>query len=173
VTEQQNKLFFDVGANKGYTIAAWLSAWKPQMGFNQQSLYVYLSQVLKINDCGTCLDCREKNLTNLKSDNDLDTIIEIHAFEPIESNYEALLQVRTHFNISTLYIYQLAISNTNGTAEVLRCRAGQERCGLMLTGADEPHDGYLKVEMMTLDDFVEKKKIKQKIDLLKNTIFAL
>jgi hypothetical protein len=89
---------------------------------------------LKINDCGTCLDCREKNLTNLKSDNDLDTIIEIHAFEPIESNYEALLQVRTHFNISTLYIYQLAISNTNGTAEVLRCRAGQERCGLGMRG---------------------------------------
>jgi hypothetical protein len=37
----------------------------------------------------------------------------------------------------------------------------------MLAGADEPHDGYLKVEMMTLDDLVEKKKIKQKIDLLK------
>ncbi len=167
VPHQRKKLFFDVGANKGYTIATWLSTWKPKMGFNPKNLYDYLSQVLKIDDCGACLDCKETTQTNLQRNNYLDTTVEIYAFEPMKSTYDVLLQVRTQFNISNLYIYQLAISNATGIAAVAKCPVGAESCGLTSIGHVPSKEAVFQIQTMTLDDFVEQKKIKQKIDLLK------
>jgi FkbM family methyltransferase len=161
------KLFFDVGANKGYTIASWLSVWMPDIGLNPKSLYVYLSQVLNISDCGVCSDCNETMLNDPQRNDRLGTTLEIHAFEPMKATYQVLFQVRTWFNISRLYIYQLAISNTTGIAAMSKCSVGGEGCGLMSVGRAVPNETTFQSQTMTLDDFVEQKKIKQKIDLIK------
>jgi FkbM family methyltransferase len=164
---RQNKLFFDIGANKGYTIASWLSMWKPNLGINPKSLHVYLSQALGITDCGACSDCNEEIAFNESRNDYLNTTLEIHAFEPIESTCQALLRVDTRFNISKLYIHQVAISNTSGITNMTKCYAGGELCGLMYAGSNGPNEGSFQVKTITLDDFVEQNKIKQQIDLLK------
>jgi FkbM family methyltransferase len=167
VPDRQNKLFFDVGANKGYSIASWVSTWMPETGVSPKTLHHYLSHVLKIGDCGVCSDCTEEMHNNLKSKDLLRTTLEIHAFEPMKSTYQALLQVHTWMNVSTLHIYQLAISNTTGTANLSKCSVGGEGCGLMSVGRDIPNEAVFSSQTITLDDFVEQKKIRQKIDLLK------
>jgi FkbM family methyltransferase len=167
VAHRQNKLLFDIGANKGYTIASWLSTWMPERGIDTKSLYDYLSQVLKINDCGVCSDCKENMESNLQRNNHLGTTLEIHAFEPMKSTYQVLFQVSTWINISTLYIHQLAISNNTGVANLSECPVGGEGCGLISVGRAVPNETIFQSQTMTLDDFVKQKKIKQKIDLLK------
>jgi FkbM family methyltransferase len=167
VPDRQNKLFFDVGANKGYTIASWLATWMPEKGVSPKSLYYYLSHVLKIKDCGVCSDCTEEMHSNLQRNDLLRTTLEIHAFEPMESTYQALLQVHTWMNVSTLHFHQLAISNITGTAKMSKCPVGGEACGLMSVGRAVPNEAVFSSLTITLDDFVEQKKIRQKIDLLK------
>jgi FkbM family methyltransferase len=163
---QQNKLFFDVGANKGYSIALWLSLWMPQTGVNPRTVHHYLAEVLKISDCGVCFDCNVVIQSSLQKNDSVGTTLEIHAFEPMESTYKALVQMRTWTNVSTLHIHQLAVSNSTGRGHVNKCPAGIEWCGLTSVG----HDGngpVSEVQTITLDDFVEQKKIKRKIDFLK------
>ncbi|UJR08079.1 hypothetical protein I4U23_012356 [Adineta vaga] len=165
---QQKKLLFDIGANKGYNIAAWLSMWKPEMGINSKTLHEFLSQLLNANHCGVCSDCNETTPSNIQTSSYLDTTFEIHAFEPIESTYKVLRQIRTWMNISTLYIHQLAITNTTGIANMRKCPVGGESCGLM--NEDDPvseNEKVFQTQTMTLDDFVKQKKIRTKIDLLK------
>ncbi|UJR12601.1 hypothetical protein I4U23_016776 [Adineta vaga] len=164
---QQNKLFFDIGANKGYTIVSWLSMWMPEKDINPKSLYRYLSQVLKINDCGVCSDCNETILNTVQINNPMDTILKIHAFEPMKSTYQILDQACAWMNLSTLHVHRLAISNTTGTANMKKCPAGGEACGLMTRDDTASNDNIFQTPTMTLDDFVEQKNIQQKIDLLK------
>ncbi len=167
IPHRQNKLFFDVGANKGFTIAAWLSVWKPNLGINPKTVHNYLSQTLGITDCGACSDCKEEMVINAPSNDYLNTTLEIHAFEPIESTCQALRRVRTWFNISRLYIHQVAISNNTGIVNMTKCLAGGELCGLLSAGIYAPNDGSFEVKTITLDDFVVQNNITQQIDLLK------
>jgi len=167
IPHRQNKLFFDVGANKGYTIASWLSTWVPQSGVSANSLYVYLSHILNINDCGVCSDCNETMLESPQKNDHLPTTLQIHAFEPMKSTYQILLQIRTWFNISSLYLYQLAVSNTTGIANISKCSVGGEGCGLVSVGRAVSNETVFQIRTITLDDFVEQNRIKQQIDLLK------
>jgi FkbM family methyltransferase len=164
---RQYRLFFDIGANKGYNIASWLSTCMPETGFNQKNLYDYLSRVLKIDECGACLDCKDKTQCTLQENDYVDTKVEIYAFEPMESTYQALLQMRTWFNISRLHIYQLAISNSTGRANISKCPVGAETCGLISVGRPVANEPTFETQTITLDDFVEQNKIKRTIDLLK------
>ncbi|CAF1377655.1 unnamed protein product [Adineta ricciae] len=163
----QNKLFFDIDANKGYTIASWLSIWMPEKNVDPKSLYKYLSHILKINDCGVCSDCNETILNTVQINNPTYKRLTIHAFEPMKSTYEILDQVRTWMNLSTLYVHQLAISNSTGTANMKKCPAGGEVCGLITNDDTARNDKVFQTPTVTLDDFIEQKKIQQKIDLLK------
>ena len=164
----RKKLFFDIGANKGYTIASWLSTWMPQLGVNSISLYKYLSQTLNITDCGACLDCKETMMNNVHLSNHLGSTLEIHGFEPMKSTYEVLGKVRTWINMSTLYIHKIAMSNMSGRANMNKCPVGAESCGLV-SSADQSrsNENIFQTETITLDDFVQQKGISQKIDLLK------
>ena len=170
--DRQDKLFFDVGANKGYTIALWLSTWMPQLNISQKNVYELLKEQLKVDDCGACLDCRESVLNisqknnNNSSSSTIPTRITIHAFEPIRDTYEMLLQLRLQFNLSDVFIHNLALTNSTGVKKMVKCAAGKESCGLVLTQSN-PADVIVDVNTMRLDDFVEKYQIEQDIDLLK------
>ena len=76
---ERRKLLFDIGANKGYTIATWFSLWNPQSQINPQSLAKYLRKNLSIFHCGECDDCFQISLST-KIEISLDTNIEIYAF---------------------------------------------------------------------------------------------
>jgi FkbM family methyltransferase len=164
---RQNKLFFDIGANKGYTIALWLSVWQQNIGINPKTLHIYLSQAVGITDCGSCTDCIDTVMINEHKNDYPNTTLEIHTFEPLKSAYDVLLQVRTSFNISRMHIHQVAISNRTGIAYMKKCSIGAESWALMPAGRDGPNERPFKTKTITLDDFVEQNKIKQQIDLIK------
>ena len=48
----------------------------------------------------------------------------IHAFEPMESTYQALTQMRTWINVSTLYIHHLAVTNSTGKDNMMQMPGG-------------------------------------------------
>ena len=58
LSSNRNKLFFDIGANKGYTIAGWLSLWMPNRNISTRNLGKFLQTELRISDCGACSDCK-------------------------------------------------------------------------------------------------------------------
>ena len=166
-SDRQNKLFFDVGANKGYTIATWLSVWLPQLNMNPKSVFDYISKELGIKDCGACGDCQEPPLNISERRSRFPVTLTIHAFEPMNDTYEALLKVRTRFNVSNLHIHHLAISNTTGIGNIVKCPLGAESCGLVHTNPDGLIGNTVPISTMTLDHFVEQNGIKEEIDLLK------
>ena len=77
------KLMIDVGANKGYVMASWMSLWIPESGVNPPRLGEYMPKVLGHPHCGFCYDCKEaihlkiSNLTRTEKYS-----IEIHALSP-------------------------------------------------------------------------------------------
>jgi hypothetical protein len=98
----------------------------PELRINQKKLYGFLSQELKINNYGACSYCKEDVLKISQKNTTVPTMITTHAFEPIQSTYEALLQVRLQFNLSEVYIHHLTITNSTDIKKMVKlsCRRG-------------------------------------------------
>ncbi|CAF1404665.1 unnamed protein product [Adineta ricciae] len=163
---ERRKLLFDIGANKGYTIATWFSLWNPQSQINPRSLANYLRKNLSISQCGECNDCLQMSLST-KVKVSLDMNIEIYAFEPQPSTYEILRQVKQWTNQRSLHIYNLAMSNQTGTELLLKCNPGDEFCGLETSKSARNIERYLLVNVTTLDTFLQRSHITEMIDVLK------
>jgi FkbM family methyltransferase len=166
---QQTMLFIDVGANKGYTLATWLSIWLPSCRVSPDRLREYLRENLHLNDCGICNDCEHVPFDTWPSISTMNITVDIHAFEPQPSTYDILNQVRQWTNVSSLYTYNLALSNQTGIGLFRQCKAGIEVCGLASPThpKSSPNWKYIQVNMTTLDEFIESHNITHRIDLLK------
>ena len=162
----QNMLFFDVGANKGYTIAAWISLWMPDLRINPQTLYEFLKIHLNLSDCGVCQDCRESDFGTLKLRRHMKQTIEVHAFEPQPSTYALLNRTQQWMNLSSVYAHHLALSNETRPILLTKCPVGVEFCGLA-SKSDIDSKNFVEVQTTTLDKLVELYKITRQIDLLK------
>ncbi|CAF1104882.1 unnamed protein product [Adineta steineri] len=160
-------LFFDIGANKGYTIASWISLWMPYLGINTRSLGNYLRTKLNLDDCGACSDCKEDKIEILNLTSRVNKTIEIYAFEPQPPTYKLLNHVHQWMNISFLHLYDLAISNETGTGLLMKCHPGGEACGLNAKSDKKNLSTHIQANLITLDKFIEDHKIYRKIDLLK------
>ncbi|CAF1090302.1 unnamed protein product [Rotaria magnacalcarata] len=160
-------LLFDIGANKGYVIATWLSLWMPELGINPPKLYDFLSTKLKLTDCGACSDCKEVGFINASITRRIKKVIEIYAFEPQPSTYQALRQVQQWTNLSSFHVFDLGFSNQTGVAKLSACGTGVEWCGLATNPTSENAKSFVKVNITTLDDFVRLHRIQRRIDVLK------
>jgi len=104
----------DVGSNKAYAVATWLSFFVPELGINQNSLHLYLISTKKVTyECGSCDDCEDKPLKRNNTQNNV--TVHIHAFEPQPDTVVVLKGVQKWMNISersksTLDIYGMAVS---------------------------------------------------------------
>jgi FkbM family methyltransferase len=164
--EHRNMLFFDVGANKGYSIATWISLWMPGLGISSRTLYEFLKTHSNLTDCGVCQDCREFSFETLQLRTQVNRTIEIHAFEPQPSTYVLLNRTRQWMNLSTFHTHQLALSNATSTGLLRKCPVGVEVCGLA-SKSDLESNKFLEVQTITLDQFVKQNRITRQIDLLK------
>ncbi|CAM4766680.1 unnamed protein product [Rotaria magnacalcarata] len=140
--DHRKMLFFDVGANKGYTITKWLSLWMPHLGINGIILEEFLRQKLKLKDCA----------------------IEIHAFEPQPSTYQVLTKLKRWMNTPFLHIHKVAVSNQSEIRSLRKCLAGFEQCALETTSNLSNTKYYTNTIVTTLDKFVDERNISQKID---------
>ena len=164
--EHQNMLFFDVGANKGYSVATWISLWMPDLRISPRTLYDFLKTHSNLSDCGVCQDCHESTFETLKLRRQVNQRVEIHAFEPQPNTYALLNQTRQWMNLSSFHIHQFALSNETSTGFLRKCPLGVEVCGLASKSDADPN-AFLEVQIITLDNFVELHKITRQIDLLK------
>ncbi|CAF3538156.1 unnamed protein product [Rotaria socialis] len=147
-------LFFDVGANKGYTIAKGLSLWMPHLGINGIILGEFLRQKLKLKDCGICNECIEAGFINFKRDERVHTAIEIHAFEPQPSTYQVLTKMKRWMNSSFLHIHKVALSNQSEIRALRKCPAEFEQCALPTTSNLNERNTYQKIETEGFDPLV-------------------
>ncbi|CAF0768075.1 unnamed protein product [Rotaria sordida] len=154
-------LFFDVGANKGYTIATWLSLWMPNLSINPQVLADYLRTKLKLNDCGACGDCKEEGFIKFNSSLRMKKTIEIYAFEPQPTTYEILSQMKQWINASFLCTYQLALSTETKISTLQKCPPGGEICELE-TKTNLSTENHVATKVITLDKFLEEQNITEK-----------
>ncbi|CAF3414865.1 unnamed protein product [Rotaria sp. Silwood1] len=129
IYNDKKMIFIDVGANKGYTIATWLSLWMPHLGINPRVLGDYLRTKINLNDCGACGDCREEGFLKFNSSLRINKAIEIYAFEPQPKTYEILTQIKQWMNASFMYIYQTALGNQTAIGSLQKCPPGGEVCG--------------------------------------------
>ncbi|CAF1010679.1 unnamed protein product [Rotaria sp. Silwood1] len=166
IYNDKKMVFINVGANKGYTIATWLSLWMPHIGINPRVLGHYLRTKINLNDCGACDDCREEGFLEFNSSLRINKAIEIYAFEPQPKTYEILTQIKQWMNASFMYIYQTALGNQTAIGSLQKCPPGGEVCGLE-TNANITSENYIATKVTTLDKFLEEQNITEKIDLLK------
>jgi hypothetical protein len=103
----------DVGANKAYAVAAWLSFFSSELNIGPAKLGKYLESTGKVTyPCGSCNDCEDAPLSRLKREK---SALQIHAFEPQPGTVEVLRGVRQWMNISnksetTVEIHGMAVS---------------------------------------------------------------
>lgn len=62
VDSNPDKLFIDIGFNKGYNFAKWMSLWAPKLGINRQkwfeSIKMQFPNIPEEELCGYCEDCK-------------------------------------------------------------------------------------------------------------------
>ena len=166
--DKDGMLFFDVGANKGYTTASWMAIWMPHLGINSRTLGNFVRPKNISNYCGACSDCTDTQLENLNLTLDTGRPIKIHAFEPQPSAFALLKEVKQWMNTSSLYIHNVALSNLTGTSALRNCSAGDETCALS-DGEQlmQVPERFVQVNVTTMDEFVKQYRISRKIDVLK------
>lgn len=54
-----NKLIIDIGFNKGFNFALWLSLWRPDLKVNVHTWHRTLKE-MGIKECGICKDCKSR-----------------------------------------------------------------------------------------------------------------
>lgn len=94
--------------------------------------------------------------------------MEIHAFEPVESNASALKRIITYFNLSNVLIHKVALGNENGTIKMVMPVQNKVRfqglSHVMHHSITENNEGEIyEVPIYRLDDFKPIKNIDQKI----------
>ncbi|UJR18068.1 hypothetical protein I4U23_004968 [Adineta vaga] len=158
---------FNIRANKGYTIATWLSLWFSHLNINPRTLGNYLRTELNISDCGACADCKETIFENLTFTKYIKKKMTIYAFEPQPKTFQLLDKVRKWMNVSFISTYELALSNQTGSGLLAKCPSGGETCGLSMTNDSNTRNNAIATAITTLDNFIKENGIFRKIDVLK------
>jgi hypothetical protein len=92
-------ILIDVGANKAYTVSAWLAFFLPELGIDQAKLGQYLTSINKVTfPCGSCNDCQDEPLKRMPTQQKLK--LQIHAFEPQPGTVDVLRGIKKWMNIS-------------------------------------------------------------------------
>ncbi|CAM2713258.1 unnamed protein product [Rotaria socialis] len=158
----------DVGANKAYAVATWLSFFSPEIGINQARLGEYIRSLQTLSEpCGSCNDCKDSPLKRDNTEKKLQ--LQIHAFEPQPGTVDVLKGIKKWMNISTISdvtfeVHGMAVSDHTGHALFRKCNAGNEVCSLDISGVAQ--NAQIQVNTTSLDDFADKNNL-SKVDILK------
>ncbi|WIA23878.1 hypothetical protein OEZ85_013528 [Tetradesmus obliquus] len=128
---------FDVGCNKGYDTALMFEAFAAQEEFSRIALGKFYESNKQLNDsmsamnggtCGVCNDCKESFDSNMKARQRAaaNRRLQVHCFEPSETNYQGLAQMHKRFFGSSnktargneLRLHKAAMSNYTGTVQM-------------------------------------------------------
>jgi hypothetical protein len=91
-------VLIDVGANKGYAVATWLSFFLPELNITQARLGNYISSTKHFDgSCGSCDDCKDEPIKRINNQQKLK--LQIHAFEPQPATVDVLKDIKNWMNI--------------------------------------------------------------------------
>ena len=108
------EVLMDVGANKAYAVATWLSFFAPELEINPSRLGEYIRSRPELSEpCGSCNDCQDEpyNRTNRQEK----VKLQVYGFEPQPGTVDVLKGIKDWMNISTnknvlFEIHGLAVS---------------------------------------------------------------
>lgn len=133
----------NIGFNKGYNMANWISIWAPESGVNNQLWYVELKKQ-GIDDCGFCDDCNlelnEKKsilakLSSKRSSRKFVIIgidLNVKNVDTIDKIKDSFLHKLATFNVS-IHTIHAGASNIDGSVKVMKCEAGDELCAITMS----------------------------------------
>eukprot|EP01091_Cochliopodium_minus_P018236 TRINITY_DN7324_c0_g1_i2.p1 TRINITY_DN7324_c0_g1~~TRINITY_DN7324_c0_g1_i2.p1 ORF type:complete len:273 (-),score=43.92 TRINITY_DN7324_c0_g1_i2:7-825(-) len=166
-----DKLFFDIGANKGYNIAMLLRLWRPELKINEKLYFDTLYSFFKgerteARDyylCGACYPCENTDPFPKPFEESEVYGPHIVVAEPTSSNFELLS--RTTKKLDLLYtgyvtLVKAAVSHISGKTHFAKSEAGNEEG--KITEASEDTE---EVILMTTDQIYSQLKFNRTIDI--------
>ena len=182
-------IYLNVGANKGYNIAEFLSTWTKRRVSNQQ----WHSHILHFGrtqrtltllrqhflSCGVCALCKRPMTSAVRN-----ITAQVHAFELLPSNQRLLEHSTRRAGLSDIvHIHRMAVSNTSGTTTFVSRRkavAGREdtklcsgiatfaglrgerqRCQVPKPDWKHGDAEFVTINVTTIDDFLDRQALRK------------
>lgn len=162
---KKSLVFYDIGCNKGYTSANFLTAFAPSYGMTPPSVNQAITkyagehgqQIEKA--CGVCGDCLESPPSLYKAGEEPHTV-HVHCFEPSPRTFEILKFVDGQHQGSSQHRWRRHNLGVYSSSMKLffdkSCASGKdsggEKCGIVSEG----EAGAITVQAVTVDDFVKR-----------------
>lgn len=164
------RVLIDVGANKGYMIAEFLSLWRPQNSTPSAAAWnrairqwaaEHGSHALRQRSCGECGDCKRKaqppaqRSLSWPGTSFSDDVV-VHALELVEDNRHLLRSIIDRFGLSaSVQVHNLAASNETRTMFLpRRYAAGAEKAELLQGQSAANANTSVAVSVVDLDSFI-------------------
>ena len=142
-----NKVFVNVGCNKGYNLAHWASVWVPTGNVSSREWYKYLA-MMGVNECGVCKECN--STFPLQTDNGiLGYTTDFHPLLMIgidinPLNLELITNISNQFNVENLNKIHIhiktihaAVTNHNTFVSMPKCTIAREDCSIQIPSKNE------------------------------------
>lgn len=171
----RDKLFVDIGFNKGYNFAIWMSLWTPELDINTKSWMNSLTKTMPHIEyselCGYCKDCQSNMFTlhdssllnNNVKEYDSTRSLTMIGLDINPTNIDAVNNITSDYvmnnanskifdpTIPSLFTYTVAASGKTGNVSVWDCQGMViENCKI----SGNPSRGH-SLLAVTLDDFLD------------------
>lgn len=178
-----NKVFINIGFNKGYNFAEWAALWAPSAGITPKSWKENGEPLF----CGVCNDCLEQlNPQGIPSSATVNSKLLMYGIDLNELNIKKGNAIIDKFSQSTdwkgqvkLELVHAAAGNVTDYLWVMRCKEGDESCaiipsslyakyGIPLNDASvSEKDHALRIPIVSVDNFMQEHSSDfTKIDIL-------
>jgi FkbM family methyltransferase len=177
VDPNPDKVFVDIGFNKGYNFAIWATTWMPHLNINPTLWY----SILKNSPAGIKGDpmggqCEEYIYDNvmakhstkidLSLEYNKDIQLQMYGVDLNPTNldlvYNTTTYIKEHNNINlNIQLLLAAAAKENGEITVLKCTDGNYEGCLIIEKPDNPN-GVIKVPMVNVEKIIEHFNIKKK-----------
>ena len=160
-----DKVFVNVGANKGYNLAVWLNNFKPRLSITPMKWHEALMNVntRRIVDCGVCKDCEatftispEANPTLYSSQSHLT----MFAVDLNCENIQLIQQIPSILTTldgtyTSIYTSCAGVSDVASRITMTKCPIGHERCHLSHDTTNSIHiTGKVSLPIVTLTELI-------------------
>lgn len=173
---RQGKVFVDIGANKGYTLARWQARWAPEVStqiepnlLRQQAIYwtsifdaLNGSKLPPGDACGGCSDCEDVPAHNFSAEYAAGGLgdvsgVQFVAVEAAPSTFRALTDspvAKTMAQAGGLILVEAAAGASPGSMPFLDCDVGIEFCNGLNEAKSKTYSAVL-VRAVTVDSLLE------------------
>lgn len=166
--DTQQKLFVNIGFNKGYNFAIWANLFAPHSGITPMKWFQAIDTTNVFKDwrvaCGQCHDCYAAFNSSKWQHSENDTWVTMIGVdlnrEDVElvQNVTRILEYQEKFNVNfrriTLDLHLAAGSDKEGNISIPACNSGDEQC--KIDGEPSALNRTITVPSLTVDKLVER-----------------